>query len=304
MVRKNPYAIGAALAAAAGMMLYRAAARRRLARFDTPVVGRRATAAITGASSGIGAAYARSLALLGYDLLLIARRADRLDALARELERRHAVSVRSIAADLSSTEDIRRVATELSRTQALELLVNNAGFGTIGAFAEVAIQGQTDQVMVHVFASVELARAALPNMLARRRGAVVSVASTAAWAGLPGNVTYSATKRFLVTFSEGLQAELDGTGVFAQALCPGFTYTEFHDKGDWANSDFRRNRVPAFLWMTADEVVSASLADLGTGAPVLVPGALNRAIVGVMAITPRDAIARSARRALRRFMRR
>jgi hypothetical protein len=143
-----------------------------------------------------------------------------------------------------------------------------------------------DMLNVHVVAALQLIKAALPGMLRRGRGGIINVASIAGWYPLPGNATYSASKRFLVNFSESLQAELDGSGVYVQALCPGFTYSEFHDTVAYRAGGFRRERLPRFVWQTAEAVAEASLNALGRQV-VCVPGMHNRALVLAQALVPR-----------------
>lgn len=259
-----------------------------------------ATAIITGASSGIGEAYARQLAREGYNLLLVARRQEKLDALAEDLKKRHAVFAQSLVADLAKEADIERVAgvvKEMSDAGKLDLLINNAGFGTTGNFITQPAKDLNDMLNVHVAATMRLTRAALPGMLQRRRGGIVNVSSVAGWYPLPGNVNYSATKRYIITFSEALQTELMDSGVFVQALCPGFTYSEFHDTAPFRASGFRRDSMPPFLWQTAGQVVMASLNSLGSGDAAVIPGIHNRAIVALEGLIPRAAI-RQAKRQL------
>jgi short-subunit dehydrogenase len=259
-----------------------------------------ATAVITGASSGIGEAFARRLAREGYNVVLVARRQEKLDALAEDLKKRHAVSAQSVVADLSKEDDINRVAdmlSDMSDAGRLDLLVNNAGFGTTGNFIKQTLKDQNDMINLHVTATMRLTRAALPGMIQRRRGGIVNVASIAGWFPLPGNVNYSATKRYIITFSEALQTELMESGVFVQALCPGFTYSEFHDTAPFRTSGFRRDSTPPFMWQTADQVVMASLNTLGTGDATVIPGIHNRALTSLEGLIPRSAI-RQAKRQL------
>lgn len=259
-----------------------------------------ATAVITGASSGIGEAFARQLAREGYNLLLVARRQERLDALAEDLKKRHAVLAQSMLADLSKEADIERMASAievLSDAGKLDLLINNAGFGTTGNFINQSEKDLNDMLNVHVAATMRLTRAALPGMLKRRRGGIINVASVAGWYPLPGNVNYSATKRYIITFSEALQTELMDSGVFVQALCPGFTYSEFHDTAPFRASGFRRDSTPPFLWQTAGQVVNASLNSLGSSDATVIPGIHNRAMVALEGLIPR-AVIRQAKRQL------
>jgi short-subunit dehydrogenase len=187
----------------------------------------RPIAFITGASAGIGATFARQLSERGYDLILVARREDKLREIASQLN----THSETIAADLNVPADCSRVAKRLSVEPRLELLINNAGFGTLGRFWETDLDGQLRMHQVHVTATVELTHAALKNMVSRGRGAVINVASVAGFSRSPANVSYCATKTWMVAFTEGLSLELRTTGskVRVQALCPGFTYSEFHD---------------------------------------------------------------------------
>ena len=260
--------------------------------------GRPPVALVTGASAGIGQAFAHRLARSGYALVLVARRSGRLEALADALQRQHAVEVQPLVADLAALDDIERVASvaaDLSESGWLDLLINNAGFGTVGDYADLPLQSQLDMLNVHVTTAMSLTKAALPGMLRRRRGGIVNVASTAGWYPLPGNATYSATKRFLINFSESLQSELDGTGVCVQALCPGFTYSEFHDTAAYRASGFRRERLPRFMWQTAEQVVEASLNALGREV-VCIPGMHNRAVTAMRAFVPRAILGQVWRR--------
>lgn len=235
-------------------------------------------ALITGASSGIGAVFARHLAARGYRLVLTARRKERLEALADEVRQRHNVAAEVFAADLARSEDIARLEQHIADLPPLTLLVNNAGFGTSGNFAEVDLDKQLAMIQVHIAASVRLCRATLPPMLKQRRGSIINVSSVAAFLPAPGNVNYSASKSYLVTFSKALHSEVAGSGLTVQALCPGFTYTEFHDtpEYDW----FDHSMVPQWMWMSAEEVVAHSLSSLERSRRVVVvPGFKNRLVV-------------------------
>lgn len=238
-------------------------------------------AAITGASAGLGSVFARKLAAQGYDLLLIARRLDRLEQLAGELNRAHGVAAEPLAADLSNTADIDRVAARLASEPRLALLVNNAGFGTKGRFWETPLERQIAMHRVHMDATMRLTRAALESMAARNQGAIVNVSSVAAFARSAANVSYCATKAWINAFTEGLALELCGTGIVVQALCPGFTYTEFHDV-----MGVDRAGVKKWLWMDADYVVDASLAAVPKRKLFVIPGWKYRAFVAVFTKLP------------------
>ena len=261
--------------------------------------GRGATALVTGASSGIGAVFADRLAARGYRPTLVARRRERMLALADDLRRRHGVAAEVLVADLADPLEVEQVARWVEADESIELLVNNAGFGSASAFARGDLE-QLDMIAVHVVASVRLSRAALIHMLARGHGAIVNVASIAAFLPAAGNVTYTASKAFLKVFSECLAAEVAGTGVRVQALCPGFTYTEFYEPGAFVPYD--PGAVPAPFWMSAERVVETSLRGLDRGQVVCIPGALNRmavALLGSRAGAPlRRAVIARLRRAI------
>lgn len=235
------------------------------------------TAVVTGASSGIGRIYALRLAELGYRLLLVARDTERLEAVKREVEKlgSHALVM---AADLDQPEAIEAVASRISELPQLEFLVNNAGFGTMGDFVDVEVSAHVAMINVHVLATIRLTHAALAGMLTRGRGKIVNVSSMSAFLIGPGQTTYAATKALLVSFCESLQGELEGTGVRVQALCPGFTKTDFHNRPPFARFD--RNKVSPGLWKTPEEVVEASLAGLEGPRVVCIPGGKNRLVAG------------------------
>jgi len=237
-------------------------------------VQQRPAAVITGASSGLGEEYARQLAAQGYDLVLVARREDRLRAVRDDLAGKHQLEMEIVVADLTRHEDVERVAQRIGQLPSLDLLVNNAGFGTMGSFADIDVARQVEMVEVHVAAPMRLIRAALPGMIQRRRGAIINVSSLASFLIAPGSTTYSATKAFLNSFSESLQAELDGTGVRVQSLCPGFTHTGFHSTSDFEHFD--RAQIPRGMWMSSEAVVRESLRQLKSGGVICIPGAKNR----------------------------
>jgi short-subunit dehydrogenase len=227
----------------------------------------RRRALITGASSGIGTAFARRLAQEGYDLILVARRRDRLAALASQIKQESAVSVEIQPADLAQAGNLRAVEARVGRDPALEMLINNAGFapnsrfqGTDPALLEAMIQ-------LHVVAVMHLTRAALPRMLQRDHGSIVNVSSTAAFLADPGSIfnTYAGTKAFIIAFTAGLQEDVRGTGVHLQALCPAWTRTEILEAAgrEWDILDE--------YTMTPEDVVEASLAGLGSGELVCCP---------------------------------
>ncbi len=247
-------------------------------RTRSPSVG--SPALITGASSGIGAAYARSLAARGLHPILVARRADRLEDLAADLARDHGVRPTVVPADLSRSADVDRVCAHLDDAPPLGALIHAAGFGTRGHFAQVAPEKSRDMVQLHVTSAVRLTRAALPRMLEVGRGDLVYISSLAALFTTAHYVTYSATKSFLNTFAEGLAAEVTDQGLRVQSLCAGLTRTGFLDTPEYA--DFQYDDVPDLFWMSPEAVVDQSLRGLDQGRILHVPGLSNRLFVGAM----------------------
>lgn len=234
---------------------------------------------ITGASSGIGAVFARRLASQGYNLVLVARREALLRSLADEVQQKFRVNAQVFPADLSNPIHVERLEKRIAEIGDLDFLINNAGFGVPGRFTEIEPERNLAMIQVHVLATVRLCRAALSGMIARGRGSIINVSSIAAFMASPRNATYSASKAYLNVFSEALQDELKGTGVRVQALCPGLTHTEFHNQAGY--EDYKR-KIPKFLWMSAEDVVTESLDALKKGRVICVPGLKNKLIVAVV----------------------
>jgi short-subunit dehydrogenase len=242
----------------------------------------RPIALVTGASAGIGNAFARGLAARDHDLVLVARDTARLEALAKELEAAHGVTAEVLSADLSDAVQLAVVEARLRAAERpIEVLVNNAGFGTMGHFKDLPIDREEQEIALNVVALTRLTHAALPNMLERRSGGVLNVASIAAFQPTPGNATYGATKAFVFSLSQGIHEELRGSGVNCMVLCPGFTRTEFQQRAGIDSTD-----VPGFLWQEADTVVDFALKSFERGKAVCVPGALNRVTAGFSATAP------------------
>jgi short-subunit dehydrogenase len=239
--------------------------------------------AITGASSGIGAAFARRFAP-EHDLLLIARRRDKLESLAAELERTCGCQAQIMVADLASEADTAAVADRLAAEPHLILLVNNAGFGTKGRFWEAPLETQEQMHKLHVMATVTLTHAALRNLTKRNSGGVINVASVAAFVRSQGSVSYCATKTWMTAFTEGLYLDLKGAGskVRVQALCPGFTYSEFHDT---MGADRSTLAGPAF-WHSAEFVVDASITGMRRNKLFVIPGWRYRVLASLISKLP------------------
>ncbi|MGH7722580.1 MAG: SDR family NAD(P)-dependent oxidoreductase [Candidatus Dormibacteria bacterium] len=242
-------------------------------------------ALVTGASSGIGEEFARQLASRGHDLTLVARRGDRLTELARKLRRDHSVKVTVHPADLGSAAGRRPVATML-RSRGPWLLVNNAGFGTRGAFADLDSGREAAEVALNVVALHEFTTAVVPGNLAAGAGAIVNLASTAAYQPIPYMATYAATKAFVLHFTEALAQELQGTGVRALAVCPGPTRTEFADVAD------TRGLFDKTVPMSAEAVVRSALRALDHGHAICVPGIHNLVLAQGPRLVPRSLLRR------------
>jgi short-subunit dehydrogenase len=242
----------------------------------------RPLALITGASSGIGEVFARKLALRGYDLVLVARRKDRLEQLSAEAAS-HGVHAVPFPADLATPAGIQDVSQRIVGEPNLDLLVNNAGYGLKGRFWETSVKDQESMQTVHIDATLQLTHAALQGMVRRNSGVIINVSSVAAYARSQGNTGYCASKGWINDFTEGLYLELRAVGsrVKVQALCPGYTYTEFHDV-----MGVRRDRIARWLWMDARYVVDESLKGVERGKLFVVPAWQYRMTTIVMPRLP------------------
>ena len=257
------------------------------------------TALITGGSAGLGLEFARQLAAAGHDLVLVARDEDRLNTVADELRTAHGVAVEVLPADLSVPDDVARVARRLAVVgkagrdagsgpddgdlPPVGLLVNNAGFATAASFATGRITTERRGIDVMVRAVVELAHAAVGQMLERDRGAILNVGSVAA---LTAGGTYAAAKAYVRTFTESLAVELKGTGVTATLLSPGFTHTEFHARAGIPESAI----VPEWGWLDAGYVVRVALADVRRGVVLSTPSVRYKVAAAVLRAAPRWAV--------------
>jgi len=240
------------------------------------------TALVTDASAGIGRAFADGLARQGHDVVLVARDRARLAALADEISQAHGVAATACAADLLTASGLATVETRLGDpAHPVDILVNNAGFGTFGRFVELDIEREVEEVELNVVALLRLTRAALAAMEARGSGAILNLASLAAYQPAPNSATYGATKAFVHSFTHAVHEEARGTGVHVMLVCPGYTHTEFHDRAGLGPTG-----VPEMAWQSADQVVAAALRDLDRGRSVSIPGAMNQAAAALSSMAP------------------
>jgi short-subunit dehydrogenase len=254
-------------------------------------------ALVTGASSGIGEAYAKRLASMSFDLILVARREERLHNLASMCVKRYGIRCEVLAVDLSTDDGINRVEQRILGKGDLDFLVHAAGYDEFGLFQDISIEKTLGLINCLLLTSVRLCRAALPGMLERRSGAIINVSSIGAFMPKSQDSTYVASKAYLNMFSSTLAIELEGTGVRVQALCPGFTFSEFHDDPQYAKYRIKE-RVPRWLWMTPEEVVEDSLHSLAENRVICIPGLKNRLIVAIS----RTGLTTFIMRVLRRFL--
>ncbi|MFH8346007.1 SDR family NAD(P)-dependent oxidoreductase [Streptomyces sp. NPDC018045] len=239
------------------------------------------TALITGATAGIGAAFARRLAGDGHNLVLVARNEKRLREQATELHDRHGVEASVLVADLATEDGIAAVEKRLGdRTHPVDLLVNNAGFGNKGEFLDVPMADELKMLKVHCEAVLRLTSEALKGMRERRRGGVVNVASVAAF--VPRG-TYGASKAWVVQFTQGAARDLAGSKVRLMALCPGFVRTEFHERAGMGTDS-----IPDWMWLDPDKLVDAAMKDLARGKSLSIPDPRYKALMGVAKLAPRN----------------
>ena len=249
------------------------------------------TALITGATAGIGAAFARRLAADGFDLVLLARDEARLARTAEEPRDRHRVRVEVLAADLATEDGV--AAAERRVAEGVDLVVNNAGFGQRGAFLDTPVEDEITMLRVHCEAVLRLTRAALPGMIERGRGGVINVSSVAAFFS---RGTYSASKAWVLGFSESVAQDVAGSGARVMALCPGFVHTEFHQRAGMDTGS-----IPRLLWLDADRLVAAALRDFRRGRTVSVPDVRYKVVTAVGRLIPRGLSGRVASRVGRRY---
>src|SRR5256714_1421769 len=251
------------------------------------------TTLITGASSGIGEAFARKLAAQGHDLVLVARSEDKLIALCNELGRSQNIRAQYVAIDLFERDAPARLLAEtVERNLEIDLLINNAGFGSMGDFANLDLELELKMIDLNVRSLVELTHRFLPSMRERKRGSIINVASTAAFQGVPFMTTYAATKAFVLSFSEALWEENRAFGIKVMALCPGVTETNFFEAA-------RGEKPPARASQTPEEVVDTALRGLARGKSHIISGWVNRVMTESERLVPRSLVTRLAGRMMR-----
>lgn len=241
------------------------------------------TALITGATAGIGRAYANELAERGHNLVLVARNKERLSELADELQSKFQIQVETMIADLSNKADVAEVACRAA-AEDIELVVNNAGFGLKQDFVGGALKAEQELLDVLVSAVMQITHAALPGQIARKRGGVINVSSVAGWLS---SGTYSAAKAWVTTFSESMATQLRGTNVHVMALCPGYTRTEFHERASMEVST-----IPNWMWLEVNSVVKTSLKHFASGRAVSVPGMQYKTLGFIAQYLPRPFVRR------------
>src|SRR3989304_2700881 len=251
-------------------------------------------ALVTGTSSGIGEEFARQLGRRGHDVVLVARRKDRLEALAATLSAVHGVGAEVIQADLTSDRGVARV-EERVRAGDIDLLVNNAGVGTGGEFAQLPLERELGQVDLNIRALLRLTHGALASMILRKRGVIINVASMAAFQSVPYNATYAATKAFVLHFSEAVHEEAKPHGVTGTCLCPGPVRTEFQQVAGIDGERMRGRALLRYMARTSvNSVVEAALAAMEAGRAIAIPGAVNAAIAETAQAVPRFLVRRLA----------
>lgn len=242
------------------------------------------TAVITGATSGIGAAYASEFAKQGYDLIITGRRKEKIEAVATQIRQKYNVNVDVILTELSETEGIKKL-VDFMKEKKIEVLVNNAGFGANSLYQVSDLSIMEQLAKVNVIAPMELIHAVLPGMVKQSSGTIINISSESVYMIIPQNAVYTGAKTFLKSFSEGLYLDLMGTGVKVMAVCPGLTHTDFHEKMGMDKS--RQINKGQIEWMSPEEVVDISLRDMKKGKVVCIPGNHTKMLTYLLNMMPR-----------------
>lgn len=248
------------------------------------------TVYITGASAGIGLEFAIQLAQQGFNLVLIARRKEVLQEKAKKIEETSHVKVEVLVADLNLDADVKKIEDHMRGNPRLDILINNAGFGSTGNFADANFDFQMSMLRVHNMIPVRLMRVALEKMIPQNRGAIINTCSLQSFQAAGGSAMYASTKAFLRVFSESVATEIEGSKVRIQALCPGFTHTEFHSVGELTG--FNQSVIPNAIWMSVQDVVHISLKAITKNQIVVIPGTKNKFLKFFMTVWPFSEIAK------------
>ncbi len=243
------------------------------------------TAIITGATSGIGAAYAKALAQKGWNLIITGRRENRLKTIKKDLSDLYPIHIQTVKADLLNPDDINHFLQVIDQTDHIELLINSAGFGFNRNFFENEYDIQLSMMQIHINATTKIVHHVVPHMIKNGKGNIINIASLSAFLPAPLSYCYNASKAFLVTFSECLYLDLSSKNIKVQVLCPGLTKTEFHSKQGIHNID--NNFINRLMWLSADQVVNKSLNALRNGKIIVIPGFVNRFIYFLTKIIPK-----------------
>ena len=246
-------------------------------------------ACVTGATSGIGAAFAKKFARQGYDLIITGRRKEKIESLSNTLSKENKINVEVIIAELSDDKELNMLADKIKNTKNLEILVNNAGFAKENFFHEEKFSTHEVMLKVHNLALIKLCHAVLPNMVSKGKGIIINVSSLIVFTPFPANAMYAASKSFVKLFTESIYLELQGTGVKVQALCPGMTRTDFHRKMGFDENTFYKDKG-MMKAMTSEEVVDISLQYLEKDKVLCVPGGNNKLISFLLKVLPRAVI--------------
>lgn len=242
------------------------------------------TALITGATSGIGEAFARRFAKYGYNLIITGRRKEKINKLAEELRKKYSVLIDVIIVELANIDNVEFLIEKI-RNKNISVLVNNAGFATKGTFANSDLSVQEQMVNLHVICAMKLIYSVLPNMIKKNKGIIINVSSQSAFLSMPKNATYTGTKKFLVGFSECLYLETKNFGVKVQALCPGFVISDFHEKMGSTKANHQNKGI--IRWMTPEKVVDISLRDLKKGKIICKPGFFENLSMNLLSFLPK-----------------
>ncbi len=260
----------------------------------------RRLALVTGASAGIGAAFAKLYAREGFDVALVARRADRLEALAADLKKSHAAETIVIPIDLAETTAPDAILKAIAgQGRAVDVLVNNAGYGLPGEWLDTPWADQARVLQVMLTAPLELSHKVLPGMVERKWGRIVNIASLAGFTpSARSHTTYGAVKSALIKFTQSLNAEMQGTGVHCTAVCPGLTWSEFHDINGTRE---QLKSTPGYLWQSAEDVAEAGYRAVELNRAIVVTGGVNKLLAGVSKVMPDALGAALANRVMKRY---